>query len=371
MSDHHQPDPTPLYVDLDGTLVATDLLWESLAHLLRTRPSHALRVPFWVLRGRSEFKIRLAPYADRDAAHLPYRPEVLDYLKTQHRAGRRLILATAAERGLAQNVCDHLGFFDGLIATEPGVNRKGAAKRAAIQQDCGPAGFDYIGDSRADLPLWQAARRTLIVDPSPRLLRKAQAVCTPFHIFPGRRASLRDWLSTLHPGRWIPNLLVFTPLLAASGPLTGGTLLLATLTFLAFCLITSTVYLLNDLLALPQARTDPATQRQPLASGAITIPGTLAFMAALVLAAGLLALALPWPVGGLLLIHLSAATAALMTFRKPSLALVPGQASLYALRVLAGRAATAIPLPPWLVALSIGLCVALAIARQTGRTSDS
>jgi phosphoserine phosphatase len=163
-------DTIPLCVDLDGTLIRTDMLIETLVLFLKRKPWGVALLPFWALQGRAVVKHRLAERVQFDAARLPYRTEFLDFLRAERASGRSLVLATAADRLVAEKIASHLGLFDEVIASDPGSNRKGRAKLAALQQRF-PQGFDYAGDSAADLPIWKCARRSLLVGAAPHLLQ--------------------------------------------------------------------------------------------------------------------------------------------------------------------------------------------------------
>ena len=174
----------PLCVDLDGTLIRTDILWESFVALWR-RPIVALRALFTLsLHGKAAFKALLAAEVDIDPVTLPYREDVLDFVKGQYKAGRNVILATATHRIVAQRVANHLKVFSRVFATEDGINLSGVQKRTALESAYGAHGFDYIGDSRKDLPIFSAARNTLLVDPSRSLLEKASAIGGVSEFFP-------------------------------------------------------------------------------------------------------------------------------------------------------------------------------------------
>src|SRR3954463_596273 len=163
----------PLCVDLDGTLIAGDLLWESVAALARTRPWLLLLLPYWLLAGKANLKQQLASRTRLAVESLPYRPEVLALVRQARGFGRRVVLATASNQQLAQAVADHLGLFDEVLASSETSNLKGASKTAVLTSRYGPAGFDYVGDSEADLPVWAEAREAYLVCPSRRLLRKS------------------------------------------------------------------------------------------------------------------------------------------------------------------------------------------------------
>jgi phosphoserine phosphatase len=165
-------DLTPLCVDLDGTLCRSDTLREAVRALLLRAPFTALLLPFWLLGGRARFKRLVARRAALCAERLPYNDALLDHLRWERRRGRPVWLVTAADRSIAEAVAAHLGLFDGVLASDGGGNLKGRRKLVELQRRF-PRGFDYAGNSSADLPLWRAARRAIVVNASHRLLRKA------------------------------------------------------------------------------------------------------------------------------------------------------------------------------------------------------
>ena len=175
--------PPPLYVDLDGTLIATDTLIECVQVLARRRPWMLILLPFFVLGGRAAFKERLAGLAQIDPARLPYRHDVLDYLRHEKSRGRTIVLATAAHRSIADPVASYLKLFDDVIATDGNRNLKGAAKLEAIRRHCGNQDFVYAGDSMADLPILRASRAGILVRPSRRLREATAKSCNIEKVF--------------------------------------------------------------------------------------------------------------------------------------------------------------------------------------------
>src|ERR1700733_1816515 len=129
------PPSGTLYVDMDGVLLASDSSWESLLRLVKQRPLPLLLLPLWLRRGRPYLKRELARRAQLNPASLPFRPEVLDFLRQQKQAGRRIVLATASDKLVADAVANYLNLFDAVIATEGQVNLKAEEKRRAIEAD--------------------------------------------------------------------------------------------------------------------------------------------------------------------------------------------------------------------------------------------
>jgi len=172
-----QTSPPPLVVDLDGTLIKTDLLWESLAQLLRRNPLMLFAVLFWWTRGRAFLKQKLALRVTIDPAALPYHEPFLAFLREQKKAGRKLILATASDRNMALPVANHVGLFDEVLGSDGKTNLRAANKLKALTEIFGERGFDYAGNSAPDLAVWCGVREAIVVNAGTALLKRA-AQCT-------------------------------------------------------------------------------------------------------------------------------------------------------------------------------------------------
>ncbi len=355
----------PLAVDLDGTLVATDTLWESTLALLRERPLRALALPLWVLGGRARFKSELAARARPDAAALPYRQEVLAYLREAREEGRPVILATASHQEIARSVADHLGLFHAVMASEGGVNLKGPRKADALAAAFGEQGFEYIGDAAADRPVFARAAAASWVGRDEREAERATEGAPLARTFRVPRAGPRTWLRALRVHQWVKNVLIFVPLLASHRftevPFWG----LALLAFLCLSLCASTVYVFNDLMDLNADRLHPTKCRRPFAAGRLSIPQGLAAVP-LLLGAGLgLSLAFLPPVfTGCLVAYLILNGIYTFGLKKVAIADVIFLACLYSLRVLAGGLALDIPVSPWLIGFSLFFFLNLAFLKR-------
>ncbi|MGZ5201021.1 MAG: UbiA family prenyltransferase [Telluria sp.] len=349
----------PLVVDLDGTLVRSDLLWESLALFLRRHVLRAWLLPLWLFLGKAGFKARIASMIELDPAALPYDAEVLDLVRRARDAGRTTVLATGAQRRLAEQVAGHTGLFDLVLATDD-VNLTSHNKAARLLGLYGEQGFDYIGNSRADLPVW---------------LRSHQAFCVA-----GKRFTLRDGRSTTHAGRarastatallkamrprqWLKNLLVFVPMLAGHA-LRLDVLAESALAFVAFSACASSAYLLNDALDAQDDRLHPTKHKRPIAAGTLPLPIALAASPLLALA-GLAACAAVRP---LLLLPLGVYYVATLAYsfvlKRLVMVDIVTLAILYSLRVLGGSAVTGIAPSFWLLAFSFFVFLSLALLKR-------
>jgi len=181
----------PLCVDLDGTLIQTDLLAESLLILVKRNPVYLLLALFWLLRGRAVLKAEIAARAVPSPAVLPYNREFLAWLRGERRDGRELWLCTAANEKLAAAVASHLGIFDGVIASDARTNLAGRRKADQLVQHFGQRAFDYCGNERRDLEIWSHARGAVVVGASTALERDVKARTALFRTFagPGERLS--------------------------------------------------------------------------------------------------------------------------------------------------------------------------------------
>jgi 4-hydroxybenzoate polyprenyltransferase/phosphoserine phosphatase len=354
----------PLVVDLDGTLVRTDTLHESLLVLLKRNPLLLVLAALWLLKGRAAFKAEVGRRVRLDAARLPYSEPLLAFLSEEKARGRRLVLATAADQSIAEAVAAHLDLFSEVYASDGVVNLSGARKLARLKQ--AHPEFDYAGDGEVDLALWREARRAVVVHGSPGLERRVRALGRgEVRVFQAPRAGLRTWVKALRVHQWAKNALVFVPVLAAHRGLDLELLRQAVLGFVAFSLCASSVYVLNDLLDLDSDRQHPTKRERPFASG--DLPVRLgAMLAPVLLVAGFtVALwVLPLPFAALLATYY-VTTLAYSLYLKQVLVLdVLVLAGLYTVRLFGGSLATGVPTSSWLFTFSMFLFLSLALVKR-------
>lgn len=356
-----------LCVDLDGTLLATDLLQESFLEAFRRRPWIALQCVGWLWQGRARLKEELARRSSIDVAALPYREPVLAFLREERSRGRRIVLATAAWSSLAEAVARHVGVFDEVVATTAGRNLKGEAKARALAESCGPSGFDYLGDSHADFAVWRQSRQAYVVDMRGVVARSMPSEVRVARVFgPEAGASSRfaGLLRSLRPHQWAKNLLLFAPLAAAHRLDEPGLVAAAVTAFAAFCLVASSTYVVNDLLDLASDRAHAVKRSRPLASGAITIAEALALAAAALVAGVGLALTLPPAFLASLAAYVALTLLYSFVLKKVTLLDVIALAALYALRIIGGSHAVGVPLSFWLLAFSLFFFFSLALVKR-------
>jgi len=353
----------PLVVDLDGTLVKTDLLWEGVLVLLKQEPWYAFVLPLWLMKGKAHFKRQVAQHVSLDVAVLPYRPQFLDYLREQHAQGRKLVLATGGDIEIARQVADHLKLFDVVLASDGETNLSGAAKRDRLVIEFGEKRFDYAGNGRHDLAVWAAARKAVLVNPS-RRARSAARISLVDRVFEEPRKGVADYLKPLRLEHWLKNILIFVPLLAAHRFDEIGLLGKLLVAFCSFGCFASSGYLVNDLLDLPADRHHPTKRLRPFASGDLPLSYAFAMIPALTGLGCLLATTVSRPFLEVVLSYFALTLAYSFQLKKVVLLDVIVLAGLYTMRIMAGAAAIAIWPSHWLLAFSTFLFFSLALVKR-------
>ncbi len=354
----------PLAIDLDGTLIRTDSLIESLLMLFKRNPLFVFAMLAWLRRGKAYLKRQVACRVTLDVSSLPYHMDLLTYLRDQHHENRPLVLATGADEHVARQFADYLQIFDRVLASDGRVNLSGAAKRDRLVAEFGTGGFDYIGNSRIDLSVWQAARRAMVVGSAADIDNARARLSNVERAFEVNSADWRDWLRPLRFYQWLKNVLIFVPLLAAHRFQDIGLLVPACVAFLSFGLCASSVYVLNDLLDLPDDRRHPRKRRRSFASGILPSSAAL-WMIPLLLGLSIgVGLVLPRSFLIMLGIYYGLTLAYSLRLKKIVILDVIILAALFTVRMMAGSAAVAIWPSSWLLALSMFLFMSLALVKR-------
>lgn len=356
------PQQHPLFVDLDGTLIHSDLLVESFLELIKRHFLCLFLVPLWLLRGKAFLKDQIASRVALRADLLPYNLELLDYLRAQKAQGRELILISASNNRLVQAVADHLGIFSQAIGSDNKVNCSGTRKLARIREL--HKEFTYAGDDSIDLQVWKGANAAIPVNASAELKRQVAAITTIEKEFDGNPTGLRPYLKALRLHQWLKNTLVFLPLALAHQLDNPELIWQATVAFVCFGLCASSVYVLNDLLDLPSDRQHRSKCKRPFAAGDVPlIHGLLISPVLLVIA---LAIALTLPIAFVIILALYYLCTGLYSFVLKRIMLVDVimLAALYTLRIISGAAAISVVPSFWLLAFSMFLFFSLAVVKR-------
>lgn len=353
----------PLVVDLDGTLTLTDTLVESVIQMARKNPLDVLALPFQLMRGRAAMKHFVTSRVLISAELLPYRTALLDYLRTERAKGRRLFLATAADSKIAEAVAAHLGLFDGVIASDGIRNLKGAEKLKAIQTTVGDH-FVYAGDSAADIEIWSSAQSAILAAVPGRIEDQLRPGLHIEQRFPAPQFSLKAWLRALRVHQWAKNLLVFTPLLTTFSFLDAHKVLCISAAFVAFCLVASGTYIVNDVSDLENDRAHPRKRNRPFASGQLSLVAGLLVAFALLIGGFAVAAWVSWPFLVTLLAYLVLTSLYNWKLKTYILVDVLTLALLYTLRIIAGAVAIDVRISSWFLEFSIVVFLSLALLKR-------
>jgi len=354
----------PLCVDLDGTLVKSDTLVDSLLLLVRGQPLQAAAASLWLTRGKAAFKAQVASRVVLDVDHLPWNRRLLEYLAAERATGRKLYLTTGADARVAQRVADHLGLFDGVLASDGTTNRTGNHKLASLQERFAGQEFDYIGNARPDGPVLAQCGEAMVANPT----RSLQALLRSRRIpvarsFDDRAAWGKSVLKAIRLHQWTKNILIFVPLMLAHAfrlPL----MLQAALAFVCFSLCASATYVVNDLLDIEADRRHPKKRYRPFAAGDLSVATGVAIAVVFLAVAFTGAAFLPRAYLGWLLVYLASTLAYSLRLKRVMLVDVLLLSGLYTLRLLAGAAAVRVQISPWFAAFSIFLFLSLAIVKR-------
>jgi 4-hydroxybenzoate polyprenyltransferase len=282
----------------------------------------------------------------------------------EHEKGRSIILATASDQRLAQQVADYLKLFDSVLASDGSTNLSGAHKRERLASEFGERGFDYAGNGSSDVAVWSSARKAIVVNPKPRLLRHVARVAEVQSVFEDRGANVAEYLNALRPQQWLKNLLVFVPVFAAHRFYEPALLKRSLLAFAAFCCCASSGYLVNDLLDLSDDRRHPRKSQRPFASGRLPVSYAFVMVPVLFILGCLLSAVVSRSLLEVLLLYFVLSLTYSLYIKRVALLDVIVLAGLYTLRIMAGSIAVAIWPSAWLLAFSMFFFLSLALVKR-------
>ncbi|MDR3088489.1 MAG: UbiA family prenyltransferase [Desulfobulbaceae bacterium] len=355
----------PLVSDLDDTLLRTDTLCEGVVAHLAEQPLAIFRFPGWLRLGKPAFKARLAKSAAENLAVYPVNEVVLAQLEQAARQGRPLYLATASRREVAEAAAARFGLFTEVFATEGAVNLKGQAKAELLVAKFGDKGFDYIGDSLADVPVWRVARRAFCVAADEQTRQAALAANADCQMLWRPAPSFTDYRRALRMQQWVKNLLVFAPMILAHA-FNFAAFFYSLIAFIGFCCCASAIYIVNDLSDLASDRRHPSKQRRPFACGAVPLRRAAPLFSGCAALALLTCCFLPGRYALLLAGYFLLTVGYTARLKKMLFIDVVVLASLYVLRILGGAAALGGATSNWLLAFGIFIFTGLALLKRTG-----
>jgi 4-hydroxybenzoate polyprenyltransferase len=356
--------PIPLCIDLDGTLIRSDTLHEALLLLAKVSPRSLPALPLWLAGGKARLKHLVAERVELHAQSLPYCGEVLGLIEQARSDRRPVVLVTAAPARIARSIADSLGLFDDVLTSDENLNLSHRRKADALENRYGPKGFDYVGNSSDDLPVFERCRRAFLVSSKNGLRRAASRSNQEVTFIDRPRGGLRVWMKALRVHQWLKNLLIFVPLLASGRFREPHLIVEAALAFASFSLFASAVYLVNDMVDLQADRLHASKHKRPFASGTLPVAAGIAATPLLVAAALGIALFLPPLFLAALGTYALVTTLYSFALKRQVIVDVMLLAGLYTMRILAGSAATDIKPSFWLLAFSMFLFLCLAMTKR-------
>ncbi len=353
-----------LYVDLDGTVIKTDLLLESILLMLKKNIFTALLIPLWLTKGRANLKHQLAKRVSIPIELLPLNTEFHAYLKEEVERGRNIVLISASSQLPVRQVSDHLGLFIDAMGSDEDHNLKSKNKVTRILQLNPQGGFIYAGNSKDDIVVWSEASEAILVNCPRSLADNLEHEAANVQHFDAPQSAVKKFWQAMRPHQWLKNALIFLPLILSHQLNQANLLALACIAFLSFSFVASSVYLLNDMLDLNSDRQHQSKRRRPFASGELSL--SYGFVGApLLLALGFaVALALPSEFFLVLLAYWLMTTFYSLFLKSLFLIDVLTLASLYTWRIIAGSAAISVVTTNYLLAFSFFLFLGLAMVKR-------
>ncbi len=358
-------------LDVDGSLLKTDLLFESFWAALGRHPVLCLLAVFTLALNKPGLKARLAGLAALDVTLLPLNQTVLDLAHHAQSEGREVILASGSSADLVAALSARVGLGGGHMGSDGQINLTGARKAEKLTARFGVKGFDYVGNSRADIPVWRAAHSGYVVGLRGRLRRylaKAGQGLEPL----GGSTPEFALVQAMRPHQWVKNILLFLPIVAAHRPDLAGIAL--TLWGIAvFSAAASSIYIVNDLLDLAADRQHPHKCNRPFAAGRASIASGMVLSAVLAASALVFSGLHSWQLLAIIMLYMGLSLSYSLGLKRLRWVDIATLAALYTLRVVAGAVAAGVPMSGWLGAFIFPVFLALGAVKrliELGKTTS-
>jgi 4-hydroxybenzoate polyprenyltransferase/phosphoserine phosphatase len=362
----------PLVIDLDGTLIKSDTLFESANQYLLSRPDAFLKLTGWLIQGKSVLKNQLAQKVNLEPETLPFRQEVIEFIKKEKLSGRTIVLATASSEIYAKKVSAYLELFDEVLASTPQENLKGSNKAKKLIELFGDKGFDYVGDSAADVLVWQHSHTSYMISPQKGWIDNVSPHSIIVSLDFPRPSISKTVNKTFRIHQWVKNLLIFLPLLVTHQ--FGNAQLLATVTFgfIAFSLSASAIYVLNDLIDISNDRLHPSKRNRSIASGNVSLVAAWASWPFLLLISLLISFILVSELFGFVIVgYILLTTLYSLRLKKIAVIDVIALAILYTTRIIAGAVAIQATPSMWILSFSLFFFFSLALMKRYSELLES
>lgn len=357
------PVHVPLVLDLDGTLIRSDVLVECFVAALRRNPFVLFIAIFWLLQGKAVLKQKLAAYAPDDLDAIPANQDLLKLAEREAKRGRAVVLATASNEIMARRIARRFAFIGEVLASDGVRNLKGRAK-ADVLEERFPGGFIYAGDSSADLPVWARAQSAIGINLAPKTAKALATLGKPMLLLNDSKHPLRVLIKAARVKQWAKNALIFAPLFLAGMMFEATAWRDALLAFFGLGFVASATYLLNDLFDLNDDRRHWTKRNRPLASGDLPIVEGLMLVPVLTLAGFALSAAAGLAVFATVMLYTVITLAYSFHVKRVPVVDVAVLAGLFTLRLFLGVVAIGAVLSPWLFVFSMALFLSLSTAKR-------
>ncbi|MBN1983889.1 MAG: UbiA family prenyltransferase [Chitinivibrionales bacterium] len=361
-----------LVVDLDGTLIHSDVLWESLILLVKKNPLSIFWVVWWYIhQGLSQVKVRIASIVQPDVTLLPFNLPLIEFLKERKNNGTQLWLASASDSRIVEKVADHVGIFTRFFGTTPDCNLRGQKKLDTIKRQLEGKSFSYIGNEKADVPLLNSGMNAYIVAKDQSLAKYLSQESSEIRFFLVQKKYL-SFIKALRVHQWSKNILIFVPLFLAHKITNIEKVVSCVTAFLSFCCCASAVYIINDLLDIESDRKHPVKKNRPFASGALPISsGFRMIVVCCILSASISIFFLDINYLLLLGLYFTMTLCYSLFLKRMLLFDVLTLSALYSMRIFAGRVAGSVEVTAWFLAFSSFFFLSLAFIKRFIELKDT
>lgn len=353
----------PLIVDVDGTLVRSDLLLESALKFISRKPFLAWKLIVWLLVGKARLKAELARQAAPDIELVPLNGSVVTYMRAAQADGRPVHLASAADQSLVAGLATRLGVEEEIFASDGTTNLSGAKKAAVLVDRFGDCGFDYIGNDPVDVAVWQRSRRVICASNSEHFARRIARRFAGAERITLERDSIVAYVRALRPHQWSKNALLALPMLVAHD-VTAANLVLVALAFIAFSLVASCVYLINDMADIDADRQHRTKRNRPFASGNATLMRGLPLIPVAGLAGFAIAASVSPAFFATVIGYFVLTLAYSFNLKRRAITDVIALGGLYMVRVFAGGMAIGDMLSPFMLGFCVFFFLCLALVKR-------
>lgn len=321
------------------------------------------KIPFWLAKGKANLKAELDKRLDLDIEKLPYRQDVIAYLKEEKNSGAKLVLVTATIQHVAEKIAAHLNIFDEVHGSNRSNNLLGSKKLELMNQLYGKKNFIYVGDSNKDEIIFENSAGAITVGISPGKVEKIASTSNVIRSFFVSGSKFQNFIKQIRVYQWVKNLLIFIPLLLAHKA-DPAKFLIGIAAFFAFSFASSSIYILNDLLDLEADRKHPRKKYRPIASGNFKIKTAFLISPVLFIAGLTLGWFISYKFFFVLLFYVVLTNSYSFSLKKIYITDIIVLSILYTLRIISGAEAMDVNVSPWLLAFSIFLFLSLATVKR-------